>query len=94
MRMKEYATKRAAFLKLLSDTNGTEKRARKTGQMTRKEFTCNHIAKRNKVKREDCRAGYYNSFWQDNLNAGRIVMDNDIPRVTAEGSKYIRDNKV
>jgi len=90
--MTDFATKRAAFLSLLKETNGTEKRARKTGQMTRHEFTCKHIARRNKV--EVCRRGYYNSFWQDNLKAGRIILDNDgIPRVTAEGSKYIRENK-
>jgi len=91
--MTDFVTKRAAFLSLLRDTNGTEKKARKTGQMTRSEFTCKQIAKRNKVTKDKCTKGYYNSFWQDQLKAGRIVMDNDIPRVTTEGTKYIRENK-
>jgi hypothetical protein len=94
MRMNSFVTKRAAFLSLLKDTNGTVKQARKVKVLTRREFTCNKIAKRNKLPQDKCKPGYYNSFWQDHMKAGRIeIDDNSIPRVTAIGVTYINDNK-
>ena len=92
--MNEFFTKRAAFLALLKETNGTEKQARKRRVLTRKEFTCTHIAKRTKLPEDKCKPGYYNSFWQDHKKAGRIVIDeNMVPRVTEVGITYIKANK-
>ena len=93
MRISDFVTKRAAFLSLLKDTNGTVKQARKRKVLTRREFTCTKIAKLNKLPKDRCKSGYYNSFWQDHTKAGRIeIDDNSIPRVTQEGIFYIRDN--
>jgi hypothetical protein len=91
---KEYTTKRAAFLKQLRDENGTEGRPFKKTAMNRTSFTKSRIMKKNRAAITRAARGYYNSFWQDNVRLGRIVLDDaGIPRVTKLGTKYIKNNK-